>query len=384
MKGAAVFERKAEAPKLLRFFSGANAPAIKPIEWLVRGLLARGAITLLAGQPGVSKSVHSFILAGSLCLGKDFAGMNIGRPYKVLYLDIDGGWVWSAQTLMAAMRGVGLEGLPENFLYWSPLDEECQFDDEQSASLEHLGSILETTVRSEKVDVVMIDSLNQFMEGDSNNNRDVVRALRGGLEGTRRAGAAILILDHTNKAARAGGGEFVPMASGGQQKRAIARITVTLEEEGEDVRWSVDKTNTAKFPPFLTHLHFSLDGYGDADVIKLELKGEAGARTLPTTLPRDEAIQTIMHILREEGGEVQRKAFGSSGTTNRALEILTESGVIEKSGYGKYRLKATLPLCQPLGSGKVAKLEEEKTLETLPRTLPTLPPVAKSQFEGEL
>jgi AAA domain len=117
MKGATVFECKAEAPKLLRFFSGANAPAIKPVEWLVRGLLARGAITLIAGQPGVSKSVHSFILAGCLCLGKGFSGMSIDKPYKVLYLDIDGGWVWSAQTLMAAMRGVGLEGLPENFLY---------------------------------------------------------------------------------------------------------------------------------------------------------------------------------------------------------------------------------------------------------------------------
>jgi hypothetical protein len=358
MKGATVFEPKTETPKLLRFFSGANAPAIKPVEWLVRGLLARGAITLIAGQPGVSKSVHSFILAGCLCLGRDFAGMNIDRPYKVLYLDIDGGWVWSAQTLMAAMRGVGLEGLPENFLYWSPLDEECQFDDEQSTNLEYLGSILEATVRAEKVDVVMIDSLNQFMEGDSNNNRDVVRALRGGLEGVRRAGAAIFILDHTNKAARAGGGEFVPMASGGQQKRAIARITVTLEEEGDDVRWSIDKTNTARFPPFLTHLHFELDTYLDPHLIRLELKGEAGARTLPTTLPREEAVQTIMRILQENHGEVRRKVFGSSGTINRALEILTESGVIEKSGYGKYRLTATLPLCPSLGSGKVAKLNE--------------------------
>jgi hypothetical protein len=343
MKGETVFEPKAEDPKLLRFFSGANAPAVQPICWLVRGLLARKAITILAGQPGVSKSLHSFILAGCLCLGKEFGGMSIARPYKVLYLDIDGGWVWSAQTLVAAMRGVGLEGLPENFLYWSPLDEECQFDDEQSTSLEQLGAILEATVRAEKVDVVMIDSLNQFMEGDSNNNRDVVRALRGGLEGVRRAGAAILILDHTNKAARAGGGEFVPMASGGQQKRAIARITVTLEEEGEDVRWSVDKTNTAKFPPFLTHLHFSLDVCGDPYLIRLELRGEADARTSPTTTPREDAMQTILKILREEGGEVQRKMFGAGRTVDRAIEILTESGVIEKSGYGKYRLKATPP-----------------------------------------
>jgi RecA-family ATPase len=203
MRGATLFEPKADTPKLLRFFSGADAPLIKAVEWLVRGLLARGAITILAGQPGVSKSVHSFILAGCLCLGRDFAGMKVERRYKVLYLDIDGGWNWSAPTLVAAMRGVGLEGLPQNFLYWSPLDEVCQFEDEQSTNLEHLGGILETTVRNEKVDVVIIDSLNQFMEGDSNNNRDVVRALRGGLEGVRRAGAAILILDHTNKAARA-------------------------------------------------------------------------------------------------------------------------------------------------------------------------------------
>jgi hypothetical protein len=383
MKGATKFEPKVEAPKLLRFFSGANAPPVKAVEWLVRGLLARKAITILAGQPGVSKSVHSFILAASLCLGKDFAGMNIARPHKVLYLDIDGGWAWSAQTLIAAMRGVGLEGLPENFLYWSPLDEVCQFDDEQSTYLEHLGNILEATVHRENVDVLIIDSLNQFMEGDSNNNRDVVRALRGGLEGVRRAGAAILILDHTNKAARAGS-ELVPMASGGQQKRAIARVTVTLEEEGENVRWSIDKANTAKFPPFLTHLHFSLDSYSDPHCISLELRGEAGARTLPTTLPRDDAMQNILRILRDSDGEVQRKEFGSSGTVNRALEILTESGLIEKSSYGKYRLKGTLPSRHTLGVGEVAKFERVTQSETLPHLLPSSPPAAESFIEGEI
>ncbi len=355
MKGATTFEPREETQVLLPFFSGVNAPPIKAVEWLARGLLARGAITILAGQPGVSKSVHSFILAGCLCLGKDFAGMNIERPYKVLYLDIDGGWNWSAQTLIAAMRGVGLEKLPDNFLYWSPLDEVCQFEDEQNTHLEHLGGILEATVRNEKIDVVLIDSLNQFMEGDSNNNRDVVRALRGGLEGVRRAGAGVLILDHTNKASRAGGSEFVPMASGGQQKRAIARLTVTLEEEGDNVRWSIDKANTVKFPPFLTHLDFSLDTFGDPCVIKLEFKGEAGARTSPIVLPRDEAIQNIMQILRETEDEVQRKAFGTGRTVDRALETLTESGVVEKSAHGKYRLKAIPPLRQPLGVGGVAE-----------------------------
>jgi AAA domain len=111
MRGATKFEPRAETPTLLRFFSGTNAPPINAIEWLVRGLLACGAITILAGQPGVSKSVHSFILAGCLCLGRNFAGMKIEQPCKVLYLDIDGGWAWSAQTLIAAMLGVGLEGV---------------------------------------------------------------------------------------------------------------------------------------------------------------------------------------------------------------------------------------------------------------------------------
>jgi hypothetical protein len=377
MKGATVFEPKTEVPRVLRFFSGANAPAIKPIEWVVRGFLARKAITILAGQPGVSKSLHSFILAGCLCLGEDFAGMNIEKPYKVLYLDVDGGWTWTAQSLMAAMRGVSLEGLPENFLYWSPLEEECQFDDEQSTSLEHLGSILEATVRAENVDVVIIDSLNQFMEGDLNNNRDVVRALRGGLEGVRRAGAAILILDHTNKAARAGGSAFVPMPSGGQQKRAIARITVTLEEEGENVRWSVDKANSIKFSPFLTHLHFETDVHGDPRVIRLKLKGEAGARTTPLALPRDEAMQTITQLLHDAGGEVPRKVFGQGRTVERALDILVETGVIEKPSRGKYRLKTIPPLRHTLEVGGVAELTGDKKFETFLRTSPSLPTAPK-------
>jgi hypothetical protein len=324
----------------LPFLAGPGLPEITAITWIVNLLLAQGAGTILFGQPGVSKTAHLAILSASLCLAKPFAGIEIERPYKVLYVDFDGGWNWTGSLFKAAFRGAGLEGLPENFLYWSPLTDECKLPDGEHTALEFIGRLIAETVKAENVDVVVVDSLGQGMAGDQNSNQDAAIALRTGLNEARAAGASVLVIDHAAKAARIGG-EVVPTPSGAQQKRAWARVTVALEQEGEGddrlTRWSVDKSNAQHFKPFLTRLQFHNDAAGKLDTLRLELIGEAGARTSPTTSPRDDAMQNIMQILREEGGEVQRKAFGYNRTVDRALEILTESGVIEKSGYGKRR-----------------------------------------------
>jgi AAA domain len=359
-----------EVKKRLAFFAGSNAPEITPIQWILQHVLAKGAGTILFGQPGVSKTAHLAVLCACLCLARAFARIEVQKRYKVLYLDFDGGWNWTGSLFKAAFRGAGLEGLPDNFLYWSPLTDQCQLPNGENSALEQIGELIAETVRSEGVDVVVVDSLGQGMAGDQNNNQEAALALRTGLNAARAAGASVLVVDHSTKASRTS--EAVPTPSGAQQKRAWARVTAALEQEGEGddrlTRWSVDKSNAQHFKPFLTRLQFQNNTSGQLDTLRLELIGEAGVRQGNQLDQLETMLGQVRQKLLDQGGEARRSDFGKGGTVGRALKILTDSGEIEKSRYGYYRLKGnltTLPTPKHWSDGQVDNEVDQNDLTTL-------------------
>jgi hypothetical protein len=343
----------------LPVFNGLNAPEIRPIPWIIQGFLARGAGTILFGQPGVSKTAHTAILCASLWSGSDFGIFPILETgLKVLYVDLDGGWDWTAPLFRAAFRGVGLEGLPKDFYYYSPLTPEC-FDvnpetgerkETSLVTLEERGSQIAATVKQYQIDLVVVDSLGQFMVGDSNSGQDVSLALRMGLNPARAAGAAVLIIDHATKAARQVG-QSVPTPAGSQQKRAWARCTVALEEEdcgGERAtRWTVDKSNAAHFAPFLTKLHFQNSGSGELETLTLELIGDAGERNKPAEIGLGGALAAQADILRilsnKPDGIARRKEFTRNGTYEKVLNAMVESGELTNPHRGVYQVCTIAP-----------------------------------------
>ncbi len=327
--------------QILKVFNGSNAPDVRPIPWIVLGFLARGAGTILFGQPGVSKTAHAAILCACLWAGLAFGSFTAGKSrLRILYVDLDGGWDWTAPLFRAAFRGVGLEGLPEDFYYYSPLTPECFDIDSETGevkepgliSLEEHGLLITETVKAHRIDLVIVDSLGQFMSGDSNSSQDVSLALRLGLNPARAAGAAVLIIDHATKASRQAG-QGIPTPAGSQQKRAWARCTVALEEEeycGERAtRWSVDKSNAQHFAPFLTKLHFQNSSDGQLETLTLELLGDAGERNKPTEIGGELGARRKI-LGRLEEGEARRKDFPKTGTFDRAIKDLLESGEIQK------------------------------------------------------
>jgi RecA-family ATPase len=69
----------------MKFFTGSNAPTVKPVPWLVPGFLAQGAGTILFGQPGVGKTTHGAALTASLVMGEDFGPFQVLKSCRVLY-----------------------------------------------------------------------------------------------------------------------------------------------------------------------------------------------------------------------------------------------------------------------------------------------------------
>ena len=332
----------------MRFFTGSNAPAIKPVPWLVPGFLAQGAGTILFGQPGVGKTTHGAALTASLVMGEDFGPFQVLKSYRVLYLDFDGGWDWNANLFYAAFRALGLEGLPDAFAYYSPLTDVCR-DPESTGlvALENIGARIAQAVLEHKADVIVLDSLGQSMVTDSNSGQDVSNALRLGLNPAREAGAAVLVLDHATKAARIPGAG-VPTPAGSQQKRAWARVTVALEAEGEQgqgVRWSIDKTNAQPWKPFITRLEFV--SVGDRlDTMSLEFEGEAGERSQPEKIGGEiSARKTILEALAT--GPKKRGELPNNGTIQRTLKQLLEFGEVFQPTRGVYCLPEITPESEP-------------------------------------
>jgi AAA domain len=333
-------EGRKDTPKL-KAFTGTNAPEVQHIDWLLPGLIARGAGTTINGQPGVSKTVHSAMICVALTLGRDFAGFaGNGKRSNVLIVDFEKGWNWTAAYFKSAYRGAGIEGLPENFHYFSPKTQAClQEGDNQFATLETMGLMIADYVKEHSIDLVIIDSLGQSFSGDQNSAQDVSLGFRMGLNPITTAGAAVLLIAHSTKRSMEGG-TFAPTPAGSQQIRAWPVVSVSLEQEGEKtdsrIRWSVDKTNSVPFKPFITRLDFKSDFEGRLETITLEHEGLAGERGGEKVGGELTARKTILEAL--ESGQKRRLELPGGGTIQRTLKQLVDSGEVIQPSRGVYAL----------------------------------------------
>ncbi len=315
-------------PRILDFATVAKPP---PVEWLVKDLLARCAGTILAGEPGATKTRHAVCIVADL----------IKQGKRVLYLDFDGGLRLSHPLLTAALEGVGISGIPHNLLYYfSPSEEECSNGTGTlPTTLEDLEDFLFWMVQDNDIDLVVVDSIGQATDGNMSVDADVHAVLAKVLNPIKSLNAAILVLDHTPKRA-AERGSTAPMGS--QQKRAWARVVVTISPKANGyIQWTLDKTNlTKRWDPYHTRLEFQEDADGNVTVLKLH--GLGTGVSLPSQVKALENATDRILALLENGPKSRSELCGSDSTKSRALNVLVEKKrVIKGEGHrAKYELCA--------------------------------------------
>lgn len=317
-------------------------PVQPDLEWCAKGLLVRGGGTILAGQPGVSKTIHAVWLAISVALGLDFGHFHVPKARNVLYLDYDSSYAQMRPLFEAVSRGMGYQGIPDNIHFHFPGDPNCMFEDGTSppTSLGDLGEYIAATVEKYDIGLVIVDSLMQAMMGDPSSATDAKTALRQGLSPAMHRNVAVLAIDHTTKAMI--GHPTVPTPFGSQLKRAWSRISIILESEEvsgqERIRWSIDKSNFAKFPSFWTAPDFQNED-GQLVEVKIEFFGTATPRAIQRIKnTRDSAAQEEILRLLAESSQVERKCIPRGGTYDRALKTLVETSKITKISHGVYAL----------------------------------------------
>lgn len=87
-----------------------GSEVVKP-QWVVEDMLARGTLVIVAGEPGVGKSVLSYALAFAVASGVPFLGRTT-RPTSVLYFDEENSYPDMAQYCQWVWRGLGCPPVP--------------------------------------------------------------------------------------------------------------------------------------------------------------------------------------------------------------------------------------------------------------------------------
>lgn len=95
-------------------------------EWLVRGMIPKGAVGLLSGQSGAGKSFVALDLAVSVIAGEPFAGRKVRARGGVLFVAAEG--AFEIPTRLAALanervRPLGLADVNANALPFAMVDE---------------------------------------------------------------------------------------------------------------------------------------------------------------------------------------------------------------------------------------------------------------------
>lgn len=160
-----------------------------PVDWLMEGVIARGDIALLIGEPGIGKSWISLGLAVAMAEGHD---KFLGKPLhtqspRVLYVDEE-----NPELLVRhRLRKLGLTDKGQANL---------RFLHRQGIRLDKRPELLLDEVLDWEPSLLVLDSLTRMHTKDENHSGEISRLFNDGINPlSRETGATVLLLHHVTK-----------------------------------------------------------------------------------------------------------------------------------------------------------------------------------------
>jgi len=199
--------------------------------WVIPGWLLKRNLAMLIAPPGVGKSTITLQQAIAIAAGKDWAGFRIARPGNVMLVNVEDDQDEMQRRCAAALEVMGLtqadiEGKlfirdgERDFLIiksnvngevvWSPLVEE-----------------LTETIKRHDIAVLIVDPFAETLSGDENSNDTMKKGATGFRQVARDGDCAVMLVQHTGKAASRAAGDM-NASRGGSAQIGVVRTAATI------------------------------------------------------------------------------------------------------------------------------------------------------------
>lgn len=204
----------------------AGAIALRPVEWLWDGWLARGKVHVLAGAPGTGKTTAALALAATLTVGGRWPDGTQAPRGRVL--------IWSgeddpADTLVPRLAAAGAD-LSRVAFVASYTDERGprSFDPASDAAAlsDHLANMDDPPA------LLIVDPIVSAVSADSHKNAEVRRALQPLVDLAQTRQCAILGISHFTKGTQ--GRDPTERVTGSLAFGALARVVLVTAKRPEE------------------------------------------------------------------------------------------------------------------------------------------------------
>lgn len=168
----------------------------KQVEWLWQGRIALGKVTLLAGDPGLGKSLITTDMAARISSGTTWPDGSDNNPGEVLIINAEDDPTDTIRPRFEAANGdLNKVSVVQAVLRMTD-DGVKPFFFDLSNGINALAEIL----IKRNIKLIIIDPISAFMNNvDSHNNTKVREALRPIAELARRHHTAVFAVSHLNK-----------------------------------------------------------------------------------------------------------------------------------------------------------------------------------------
>ena len=158
-------------------------------EWY-HPLIPAARLTSIYSAPKVGKSLTMLEIAAGLASGREVLGHQYHRTVRVGYVDFENDMVGDIRERLQAM-GYGPKDLG-NLVYTS-------FPSMETLDTPQGGAMLLAWAQRHQVELVVIDTVSRIIQGEENANDTWLKAYQYAWMPLRRAGIAVLRLDHSGK-----------------------------------------------------------------------------------------------------------------------------------------------------------------------------------------
>jgi putative DNA primase/helicase len=258
------------------------ANVIGPVKWEWPGWLAKGMLTILAGESGAGKSALALRICGCYLCGWPW-------PDGCKFTGETGAIVWCEAE---AAQAVNLDrakawGLPIDKIY-TPLAD--PLDDVKLDIPEHAAALAQKAMLPE-VRLIIVDSLRGMHRGDENSS-ETMNTIKWLAELTRDSGKSLILTHHLRKRSLFDGeGVELERLRGSSAIVQTARLVWALDVPDPKIRdikrMQVIKSNLSKFPD---PVGVTIDGTG--------VKFVDAPETPKIETKLDQAIDLLMALLQ--------------------------------------------------------------------------------------